>query len=427
MTTELSIFDRPIEVPEDLLRMADEKGWPEDLIRRACQLRVGRGGIEWWLTHDQPTPDRVRQNLDRREQLMFGTMRVREAIWSDDEALADLYASSPEEIGDWQVTVERGPYPFAQFRLQEHVSVSVLEDRGVILAATADSSRNTVVGGERTTVHIASAWRVRQECRGMGHSQLLRMAGGPACAWFGMWNYYYVRSGNVGALGWIKSILGDAVKDLADFGGDVPGVPVTVYHLAARPYQGDASGIRLASPADLRRCVRLINRTHRVCDLFRPYSDEFLEQRLNDPSWGDKPEFWIPVYGWPDYYVLEEDGQVVACAGLWDKGRHVREVWRPKAGGESRVVDCTALMDFGYASGREDALARLIGHLVGRTHELGRSHLTAPIEQLPSLVASLQSYDPTPETRALHWQRYEDDNWKMDARLKRPYTDMAYW
>jgi hypothetical protein len=81
-----------------------------------------------------------------------------------------MYADSPEEIGDWEVTVERGPYPFAQFRLQEHVAITVLEDRGVILAATCDSSRNAIVGGEKTSVHIGSAWRVRKTARGKGYS-----------------------------------------------------------------------------------------------------------------------------------------------------------------------------------------------------------------------------------------------------------------
>ena len=92
--------------------------------------------------------------------------------------------------------------------------------------------------------------------------------------------------------------------------------------------------------------------------MFRPYSTEYLEQRLDDPFWGEKPDFWVPVYGWPDYHVVEEDGRVVACGGLWDKGKNVREVWRHKETGEVRSFDSTALLDFGYAEGREDAMIR---------------------------------------------------------------------
>jgi len=180
VATEVSIFDKPSEFPDELLKAARERGFPQDILDRARELKVNRGAIEWWVTHERP--DNARRYLAAREQLMYGTMRARQASWNDDEALADLYANSPEEIGDWEITVERSPYPFAQFRLQEHVSISILEDRGVILAATADSARNALVGGKRSSVHIASAWRVRKEFRGQGLSRLLRMAEGPAVA-----------------------------------------------------------------------------------------------------------------------------------------------------------------------------------------------------------------------------------------------------
>jgi hypothetical protein len=428
MTTEVSIFDRPFETPADLLEAARNCGFPEELIERARALRVSRGVIDWWIKHDRPTPDDARKYLAAREKLMFGTMRARLATWNDDEALADLYANSPEDIGEWEVTVERSPYPFAQFRLQEHVAISVLEDRGVVLAATADSSRNALVGGKRTGLHVASAWRVRKEFRGQGLSRLLRMAEGPAVGWFGAYNYYYIRSGNFGALGWIKSFIPESVNAPARE-GDVPGIPITVHHFDAAPQDGNESGIRLATSADVRRCAALINRTHRGQDMFRPYSTEFLEQRLDDPFWGEKPDFWVPVYGWPDYYVVEDQGRVVAGGGLWDKGKHVREVWRHKDTGETQSFDSTALMDFGFAEGREDAMVRLIEHFIGLTHALGRSYLCAPLEQLPRLSECAEELRPTTETRALHFQSYspEKDEWIMETSLKRPYTDLAYW
>jgi hypothetical protein len=177
------------------------------------------------------------------------------------------------------------------------------------------------------------------------------------------------------------------------------------------------------------RCVQLINRTHRGQDLFRPYSEEFLQIRLDDPSWGPKPEFWEQVYGWPDYFVLEEDGRVVACAGLWDKGKNVRESWVHKETGERRLLESTALMDFGYATGREEAMARLISFLVGRTQELERGFLVAPLEHLPKVKRLLTDHEPTTETRALHFQIFDEkaDNWSVDGSLKKVYTDLAYW
>ena len=253
------------------------------------------------------------------------------------------------------------------------------------------------------------------------------MAEGPAVGWFGAYNYYYIRSGNFGALGWIKSFIPESVNAPARE-GDVPGIPITVHHFDAAQV-GDQLGIRLARPADVRRCVALINRTHRGQDMFRPYSTEFLEQRLDDPFWGEKPDFWVPVYGWPDYYVVEDEGRIVACGGLWDKGKHVREVWRHKETGEKQSFDTTALLDFGFAEGRDDAMARLIAYFIGLTHGIGRSYLVAPLEQLPRLLESVEKLRPTTETRALHFQSYspEKDEWIMEASLRRPYTDLAYW
>ncbi len=429
MVTETSIFDRPTEFSAEVREAWAAKGWPEALLQRAGQLRVDANMMGWWFSAKrQWDVDGVAKYLDRREQLMHGTMRVRMATWNDDEALADLYANSPEEIGDWEVTVERGPYPFAQFRLQEHWAVSVLEDRGVILAATADASRNTIVGGKRTTVHVASAWRVRKEFRGKGLSRMLRMAEGPPTSWFGFYNYYYIRSQNFAAAEWAKSFIPEMAK-APEREGDVPGLTAAVQNLAARPFRGDRSGIRLAEPSDLRSCLALINRTHKGCDLFRPYTEDFLDQRLNDPCWGDKPPFWVPVYGWPDYYVLEDGGRVVACGGLWDKGKNVREVWRHKTSAETRTVDSASLLDFGYTAGREDAMARLIDYMTGLAHELGRHHLTVGAAHLPKLYRELESREPAPETRAFHFQLYspEADEWQMTLTPKRVYTDLAYW
>lgn len=424
MANEISIFDRPIEVPEELRQAAKERGWPSGMLERALDLRISRAGIQEWLSNERLTSDEVSRFLDWREQLIMGTIRVREATWSDDEALADLYANSPEDIGEWEVTVERSPFPFAQFRLQENPNIQVIEDRGIILAAAAHSGRNTIVDGKRTSAHIASAWRVRKECRGQGMSNLLRMGSGPGCAWFGIVSYWYVRSGNYDAVSWIKAIRPDMERDEQ---GELPGIPVSVTHFRAQPFEGDATGIRNAGRSETSRCVALINRTHRGLDFFCPYTKELLHQHLDDPMWGDKPSFWAEVYRWADYFVLEEAGRIVACAGLWDRGRHMREVWVHKETGERQVIEPTALMDFGYAEGREDAMARLLAYLIGRTHELGRQELMASLDQLPALQERMSSFRSASETRSMGIDVFRDTNVTLNVTVRKPYTDLAYW
>ena len=53
MTTETSIFDRPAELPEDLLKAARERGYPQEILDRARELKVNRGMIEWWVNHER--------------------------------------------------------------------------------------------------------------------------------------------------------------------------------------------------------------------------------------------------------------------------------------------------------------------------------------------------------------------------------------
>jgi hypothetical protein len=195
--------------------------------------------------------------------------------------------------------------------------------------------------------------------------------------------------------------------------------------------QGTPRGLRIrpVEPKDLARCVELVNLTHAGLDLFRPYTVDFLETHLDDPFWGTKPPFWAPVFGWSDYAVVEDalDGRVVACGGLWDKGRDVREVWTHRESRDRNVVEATALLDWGHEPGREDAMDALVRSFLSRTAELGRTHLLAPLEHTPALRARLEGLPHRTETRALKCMGFHEGDVHVEPRISRPYTDLAYW
>jgi hypothetical protein len=287
------------------------------------------------------------------------------------------------------VTVERGPDPFAEFLLQENAHINVLDHAGVLLATFAVSIRATLVAGRELSVHMPSALRVRGGCRGEGLGPLVQRA----TSWTDSAAYFYRRERRK------------------------PGLRATVYNYPRRTFAGDAGNIRLATPDDLPRCVELINRTHAGLDLFRPYDGAYLQSKLERAP---------GVYGLSDYYVIEEDEEIVACAGLWDRGRHMRERWVHKSTGERRLVENTALLDFGCAEGRDYAMASLIEYLIGVTDELGRGQLMAPIEHLPNVIERLRPYKPIAETRPLYWQCNSALK-KAGVIVTRPYTDLAYW
>jgi hypothetical protein len=91
------------------------------------------------------------------------------------------------------------------------------------------------------------------------------------------------------------------------------------------------------------------------------------------------------------------------------------------------VIESTALLEFGYADGREDAMSRLLAYLIGRTHELGRQDLMAPLDQLPALQERMASSEQTCETRSMSVDVFPDTNTPLTVTVRKPYTDLAYW
>ena len=53
MTDEL--FDRPINVPEELAKSTKAKGWPDDLVERALRLGYSPVDIDKWLSDEHLT------------------------------------------------------------------------------------------------------------------------------------------------------------------------------------------------------------------------------------------------------------------------------------------------------------------------------------------------------------------------------------
>ena len=180
---------------------------------------------------------------------------------------------------------------------------------------------------------------------------------------------------------------------------------------------------------DLPRCVELINRTHEGLDLFRPYTVEFLEDHLNDPAWGPKPAFWSPVFGWDDYAVVEDGtGAVVACGGLWDRGRDIREVWRNEQTGRAAHDRGDGPPRLGLRGGpgrRHGAVAAV----VPRSH--GGSRPVPPVGPVRAHSGRRRArwprLGPELEVRRIRTMTFQDEGVQVVAELTRPYTDLAYW
>jgi hypothetical protein len=414
------VTDNDAASPTQTLEEAWEAyGLAPDLLARARSAGIADPYLRrmlWW----KPRPERFEEEVDWAERLLHGAMRFRQLTPADDDAFRRLWANSPEAIGDFDVTVERGPNAFAQFELQDRPVLNGLFDGTTMVACVGFSVRRTVVGGRDLIVHFGQAMRVHNDHRGRQYAHWVRSL--PWAVGLGRpthLQYDYFRGGNMTIEGWNKKFM-PKVDTVPERAGDVPGVPVTVLQYSATSAHA-APGVRPARLDDLARCADLINRTHAGRDLFRPYTLPSLMDRLDAGLIeGLRTDVGRP-YALADLYVLERNGEVVACAGLWDRGRDVWERWRHRESGDERVVAVASLLDYGYAEDQPDALAALIEHLVGVTHDLGRDYLVAPLESLPDVAALLASHDPIPETRYLQW-RAERPPLTAPAHL-----DLVYW
>ena len=203
--------------------------------------------------------------------------------------------------------------------------------------------------------------------------------------------------------------------------GEVPGIPTEVLQYPAQPATAVIAGVRRARLDDLAQCVELINATHEGRDLFRAYTLPSLLDRLDAGlAEGLRSAIERP-YGLDDFYVVERGGKIIACGGLWDRGRDQWERWHHRESNDERVIAVTALLDYGVARGAEDALAALVDHFIGVTHKLGRDFVVAPLDAVPDVVALLESRAPIAETRYLQWRA-------ETPRLNTPiHIDLVYW
>jgi hypothetical protein len=417
-------------LPEEIRAEAEAAGWPDGLVDRLGLLHFPPDVIRLWL-RDQ-APARAERGVKILERLAYGTLRLRDATYApkDLAALADLFSNAPEDIGDWEVTVERSPDPIAQFALQHNHRVRVLEDRGLFIGAFASSARETFVGGRPMTVNCMSGYRIRSGFRGQGLSQVLSWLPPAVGTPYSQGQWFHIRSQNHASVQWMNALSPEFLGTAPQREDDVPGIEVYVNQYPAQAIDADATGIRKISKSDVPRCVNLINRTQDGLDLFTPYTEETLTFGLNERIWGPTPDWWGHIYGWDDYYVLEEGGRIVACAGLWDKGANVREHWRLKSTGDEKLIDTTALVEFGFEEGREDAMARLGVHLIGETARIGRGYLVAALQFHPEVAALLEEFGPIPERRGLIWRTFDGNFNQMpvpDPAITRPYTDLFYW
>jgi hypothetical protein len=339
---------------------------------------VGDGGRRWqWgLQVSDEAPHRITAHPLRRA-LPTG-VEIRPARPDDGTALGDVARRAPLRLTDSMVVVDPGHDYFAACRL--------MGDSAITFVATHEGTPIGVHCGVRYPVRFLGEVRT---CCLIAHSRLL-----PEHSGGGIWGR-----------------LNDSVYDhfRAAGGWDIPLAYVRPDNASAQRLGGaearwtthpfravidcaanaDADAVevgRRAAPTDARHIVTLLNDFHGAEELFLPYTEDSLAERLTRAA---------DLYTWKDLRVTDS-----AVVGVWARGeRHTRT---PDEGEPTSSVRA-AVLDFGCAPGGEDELEALLRAACADLRRAGITHLgvfSSPAspasDRLRSLAAFVEEYDLMP-------------------------------
>jgi GNAT superfamily N-acetyltransferase len=291
------------------------------------------------------------------------SLSIREATAADNEALLELEHSSPLDLGDSELILDRSPDYFACLSLQEDARVMVAEEGGRLVAVCA-AARHCVplLGKPRAVIYIEKG-RTRPEFQRRRISSLLIWA---------LLESWRMRGMTFDAAYWLISADNRASLTAVQRSG-VPPWPKEVHLIdvdTETGRQAQVGAVRLG-PDRAQEVVALLNRTHAGKELFAPYTEERLHARL-----GRAPE-----YGWQNWWGIEgEAGRLVAVAGLLDLGLWWRSKRRLKASNEESTRSAAGLFDFGYAEGGEREMTELLYHSLEVAVSWGRDHLSVCLD-----------------------------------------------
>jgi len=284
---------------------------------------------------------------------------IREATATDNEALLELERSSPLDLGNAELVLDRSPDYFACLSLQEDARLMVAEEDGRLVGVCAAARHQVSLLGEPRALLYIQKGRTRPEFQQRRISTLLVWA---------LMESWRTRGMAFDSAYWLISADNTVSLSAVQRGG-VPLWPKEV-HLVDVDTEADRRAevptVRI-EPDRAQEVVALLNRTHAGKELFAPYTEERLQARLGR----------IPEYGWQNWWGIEgKAGRLVAVAGLLDLGRWWRIKRRLKASGEEITSSAAGAFDFGYAEGGEKQMVELLHGLLGVAASWERDHLS---------------------------------------------------
>lgn len=178
---------------------------------------------------------------------------------------------------------------------------------------------------------------------------------------------------------------------------------------------------------ELRDAVNLINEYHSGRMHFVPYTPEIFETYISR----------IPAYGLDNFWVVKENGNIVACAGLWDcsvlqKMCYTKEpfMWKvmrgifkflslfremPKIPAEGEYFKVHFIADHAFQQGNPDAMFNLIGHFNNVLFDNKRDFSGTQLDPDDPLFKIIKKYGPQIESVSVYAKPIEKELPKLSS------------
>ncbi|MGH8972702.1 MAG: hypothetical protein ACRD0C_05800 [Acidimicrobiia bacterium] len=333
---------------------------------------VDDNGRHWRLTVavEETPPHRISALRWERE---FGAeVTVREATEEDGAALADLERRCPIVLDGRSITFDRGDDYFTFARLAAGCTVVLGCVAGVPAAVNCATLRTVQIGGRPLRILTGMHTRVLPEHQGKGLWPTVS----------GVLLEKYPFGSCIDATMAVSAVENRAFhRAMASF----PTWPVQAVraHLSTAALAGPRAG-RQATPADAGAVVEMLNASHGGEELYLPYTEELLIERLTRA-----PE----LYSWERIWL--GDGAVV---GVWPSGTSIRVIEESSTG--RREWRRGLVLDYGFHAGAEAELEALIRAWCGWLAERGQNELciftsagSAGEKLLTDLAERLEAFD----------------------------------
>ncbi len=231
-------------------------------------------------------------------------MYIREATQNDNEELQQLQARCPQGT-TLIVSTVNAPDFFARVKAYSDYKVYVAVEDNCIVGSTACALRSAMVNGKEEKIgHVFQAFvdpgyrgrRIAGQMHQVREEYLKQKDA--------VLGYSLIMGGNVPSMRYISREGFQRHRTLV-----MPGLAV----FKEMPVESDYR-IRTAVSDDLPAVAGLINETWQDCELYEPKSAEGLQRFITR----------TPGYDFDNLFLLEEDGNTLACLGFWDWSQVMR-------------------------------------------------------------------------------------------------------